>query len=88
MKVINGKKYYTAFEVADLCSVTRNTLIRWYEYEETTGRTLLPPFIRVGGNHARYWSEDDIEKILTFKTNKVKGEMKVISDKYSGKYKK
>lgn len=87
MKVINGKKYYTAFEVADLCNVTRNTLIRWYEYEETTGRKLLPNYIRVGGNHSRYWCEDDIEKIISFKKNKVKGEMKVISDKYSGKNK-
>lgn len=88
MKIIEGKKYYTAFETAQLCGVTRNTLIRWYEYEETTGKNLLPKFIRVGGNHARYWSEEDVEKILSFKSRKVKGEMKIISDKYSGKCKK
>lgn len=84
MKIINNEKYYTTGETSQMLGITRATLLRWYEYEESTGQNFLPKFIRVGGNAAKYWSESDIEKIKIFKKHKTKGDMKFISSKYNG----
>lgn len=88
MKIINGEKYYTISEVSQLIGVTRVTILRWYEYEKNKGpqyECLLPPFIRIGGNNAMYFKENDLSKFEEFKIKTKKGDMTQISDKYNGK---
>lgn len=83
MKVIEGIKYYTITEVGQLIGRTRCTILRWYEYEELTGGKLLPPFLVIGGNNAKYWAETDLHMFKEFLDANPKGSMTVISNKYS-----
>ena len=87
MKIINGQRYYTTSETAGLVGVTRATLIRWYEYQDTIDVKVLPDYIRVGGHNTRYWSEENLDKIVQFKKSKKQGDMALISSKYNGVHK-
>ena len=84
MKIINGQRHYTTSETAAIVGVTRATLIRWYEYQDTIDVKVLPDYIRVGGHNTKYWSEENIDKIVQFKKSKKQGDMALISSKYNG----
>lgn len=84
MKIINGERYYTTSETAAIVGVTRATLLRWYEYQETLDVKVLPEFIRIGGHNTKYWSDTNIQKIVQFKKSKKQGDMAQISNKYNG----
>ena len=64
MKIINGQRHYTTSETAAIVGVTRATLLRWYEYQDTIDVKVLPDYIRVGGHNTKYWSEENIDKIV------------------------
>lgn len=84
MKIINGQRYYTTSETAAIVGVTRVTLLRWYEYQDTIDVKVLPEFITLGGHHTKYWSDESIQKIIQFKQSKKQGDMTLISSKYNG----
>lgn len=84
MKFIEGEKYYSLTEVAQIMGRTRATILRWHEYDI---HKLLPNYIRVGKNNARFYKADDINKFKDFKKYIQYGDMKDVSMKYNGGYK-
>lgn len=85
MKIIDDVKYYSLAEVAQLIGKTRCTILRWYEYEEECEKHLLPPYITIGKNHAKYWCEYNLYMFDDFIAHTPRGAMNKISAKYSGK---
>lgn len=85
MKFINGEKYYSLSEVAELMERTKATILRWHEYDIYQ---LLPQYIRIGKNNARYYKATDMEKFEEFKKYTQYGDMKEISDRYNGNSKR
>lgn len=88
MKIIDNKRYYSMSETASIIGKTRCTILRWYEYEKDKDTQLLPQFIIIGNNNARYWLEDDLHKFYTFMESTPRGAMEAISKKYNGDLKK
>ena len=86
MKIIDGKMYYSLTEIGAIIGRTKVTILRWYEYEETlpVEQRILPGYITLGQQHAKYFAAQDIDTFYEFmKTNK-RGTMKNVSDKYNG----
>lgn len=79
MKVINGKKYYTAKEVGMLVNRTHLTVHLWdtwsNELAERGEARLIPEPLKVGKQGTRYWSEEDIEMIKKFANNIQRGDL-------------
>ena len=61
----------TSTEVAFLVGIAPKTLEVWYRFKrenpDNEYARMLPEYQQAGANKPRYWKEEDIAKILTFK---------------------
>ena len=67
------KKLLNAMDVAYRVGVSVPTLNRWYGWwewkkDKEVGTPELPKFNQYGKRRARYWTEEDVEKIKIFKS--------------------
>ena len=83
---IDGKMYYSLTEIGAIIGRTKVTILRWYEYEETlpAEQRILPNYITLGQQHAKYFAAQDIDTFYEFMKTNRRGTMKNISDKYNG----
>lgn len=68
MKIVNGIRYYTKKEVADLVGRTPLTIHNydmWSNEREANGEERFIPQPLLIGSY-RYWSDDDVEVIKEF----------------------
>lgn len=86
MKILEGTMYYSLAEVGSIIGRTKATLLRWFEYESTLpeSQRVLPNYIQVGQQNAKYFKATDIDKFYEFMKNTKRGSMKNISDSYNG----
>jgi len=78
MKLINGVRYYTKKEVAELVGVSPQTIQlyhKWSEQREKQGleRFIPKPYRLVNGY--KLWSERDVEKIKAFRAGLERGDL-------------
>ena len=89
MKVIDGIKYYSSTEVATMVGVTRQTVVNWDKYsvelEAVNAKRLIPAPTRLGGNGNRYWTKEQVDKVMDFKTNMKPGDLAPFSRRFWGK---
>jgi hypothetical protein len=85
MKVIDGRRYYTINETAELISVTKLTVHKWDVLsrkgkEVGMGRLVPEPKWTDGGN--RMWNDDDIDKMRDFTTHMEYGQLSDYKSQY------
>lgn len=87
-------KTYKAIEVALLLDISVETLNNWYKFKrldpENEMAKLLPDPIQSAERQPRRWTDDDIPKLMEFKSNIIegrKGFMGSVTQKYT-KYRK
>jgi hypothetical protein len=92
MKVIDGKKYYTAKEVGMLVGRTHLTVHLWDTWSNELAQRgearLIPAPIKIGKQKTRYWCETDIPAIEAFAKNIQRGDLAEFSKRQWGKRQK
>jgi len=83
------KKLLRAEEVAVLVDISLKTLQNWYqfkkEYPENEYSQMLPDFTQSGERQTRYWTTQDVWKLIEFKQKLPRGRGGVLS-KVTQKY--
>ncbi|WCK56960.1 hypothetical protein PP175_27605 (plasmid) [Aneurinibacillus sp. Ricciae_BoGa-3] len=88
MKIIDGKKHYTAKEIGMLVNRTHLTVHLWdtwsNELAERGDKRLIPEPIKIGKQKTRYWSETDVSLIESFAKNIQRGDLAEFSQRQWG----
>lgn len=85
MKIIEGKKHYSAKEIGLLVGRTHLTVHLWDkwsdELEDRGDKRFIPAPLKIGKQQTRYWSEDYVPEIMEFAKNIKRGDLAEFSQR-------
>lgn len=76
VKIVDGIRYVKIGEVARIVERSTQSIKLWYDYAKENPEVDLPPYrTDLDGRGIRYWKEDDVPKLITFRDTIVRGMM-------------
>lgn len=77
-------KLYNVQEVAMMINSSIQTIGSWYRWKnlhpESELASIIPDYTRIGNKHTRYWTQEDIWKLLEFKQSIPQGRNGVMGE--------